>query len=150
MTTSPPPADKILVREHYTLHYRNATRTEAWTGAARPAYRALFVLSGAVRWQAGEQTGELQRGGLLVAAPDEEVNARGNNLEVLTLSLAPAFVLDCAVRARLTRDDARITFLHSPSKMTAASPDLRAISPTNSVLKKSATNLSLPPSSNKC
>jgi len=110
MTTSAPPADKILVREHYTLHYRNATRTEAWTGAARPAYRALFVLSGAVRWQANEQTGELQRGGLLVAAPDEEVNARGSNLEVLTLSLAPAFVLDCAVRARLTRDDARITF----------------------------------------
>ncbi|MGI9105292.1 MAG: helix-turn-helix transcriptional regulator [Pyrinomonadaceae bacterium] len=110
MKTPTSPADKILVHEQYTLHYRNTARSEEWAGATCPAYVALFVLRGAVRWQAGGRAGELQTAGLLVAAPGEMVNARGSNVETLALSLAPAFVLDCAVRARLTRDDARITF----------------------------------------
>ncbi|HEY9284192.1 MAG TPA: helix-turn-helix domain-containing protein, partial [Pyrinomonadaceae bacterium] len=36
--------------------------------------------------------------------------ARGRDAETLSLTLSPAFLLDAAVRARLTRDDALITF----------------------------------------
>lgn len=101
--------DKIYVHEHYTLHYRHAARAH-WAGEARPAYAALFVLGGAVRWQASEQAGELRETSVLVAAPGETISAHGGKAETLALSLSPAFVLDCAVRARLTRDDALITF----------------------------------------
>ena len=110
MTNSASTKDKIFIHEHYSLHYRQATRTQ-WVGEARPAYAALFVFGGRVRWQAGDgRAGELGESGLLVAAPGESVRTRGEKVEMLTLSVAPAFVLDCAVRARLTRDDARITF----------------------------------------
>ena len=109
MTNSATSLDKIFIHEHYAIHYRHAARA-GWTGEARPVYAALFVLDGAMRWQAGEREGELRASGLLVAAPGESVNARGGKVEMLALTVAPAFVLDCAVRARLTRDDARITF----------------------------------------
>jgi AraC family transcriptional regulator len=113
MTNSAPPTDKIFVNEHYAIHYRRATAARAqWAGGeAHPDYAALFLLGGAMHWQAGDgRAGELRESGLLVAAPGESVRARGAKVETLALSVAPAFVLDCAVRARLTRDDARITF----------------------------------------
>ncbi len=110
MINSATAKDKIFVHEHYALHYRHAARAQ-WSGEARPAYAALFVLGGRVRWQAGDgRTGELRESGLLVCAPGESASARGGTVETLALSVAPAFVLDCAVRARLTRSDARITF----------------------------------------
>jgi AraC family transcriptional regulator len=101
--------DKILIHEHYAIHYRFAPRVQ-WSGEAQPTYVALFVLGGTVRWQAGERTGELSESGLIVAAPGESVTAHGGKVETLSLSVAPAFVLDCAVRAHLTPNDARITF----------------------------------------
>ncbi|HEY0100173.1 MAG TPA: helix-turn-helix domain-containing protein [Pyrinomonadaceae bacterium] len=112
MTISASSTDKIFVHEHYAIHYRRAASRAQWAGGeAHPAYAALFVLSGAMRWQAGDgRSGELRESGLLVAAPGESVGARGSRVETLALSVAPSFVLDCAVRARLTRDDARITF----------------------------------------
>ena len=113
MTKSAPPKDKIFVHEHYAIHYRRAARAQ-WAGEARPVYAALFVLGGALRWQAGESDnargGELRESGVLVSAPGESASARGGKSETLALTVSPAFVLDCAVRARLTRDDARITF----------------------------------------
>jgi len=109
MTNSVSSNDKIFVHRHYAVHYRSAARVQ-WAGEAQSTYAALFVLDGAMRWHAGERGGELRGSGLLVAAPGESVNARGSNVETIALTVAPAFVLDCAVRARLTRDDARISF----------------------------------------
>ncbi|HLL71141.1 MAG TPA: AraC family transcriptional regulator [Pyrinomonadaceae bacterium] len=111
MTKSAPPKDKIFVHEHYAVHYRRAGARAQWAGEARPVYAALFVLNGAMRWQAsGGRGGELRESGVLVSAPGEGASARGGKVETLALTVSPAFVLDCAVRARLTRDDARITF----------------------------------------
>ena len=113
MTKAASAKDKIFVHEHYAIHYRRAARSQ-WAGGARPVYAALFVLGGALRWQAGESDnargGELRESGVLVCAPGESASARGGKSETLALTVSPAFVLDCAVRARLTRDDARITF----------------------------------------
>ena len=124
MTNSASAKDRIFVREHYAIHYRRAARAE-WAGEARPAYAALFVLGGTLRWQAGESVnargGELRAAGVLVAAPGERASARGARVETLALTVAPAFVLDCAVRARLTRNDARITF---PAQAIAHDPRL--------------------------
>jgi AraC family transcriptional regulator len=90
---SPPTAEKIFVRDSYSLALRRG--------------RALrFVLRGEL------SSGAVGLGppAALLAAPGDALEARGRNAETLTLELAPAFVLDAAVRARLTRDDALITF----------------------------------------
>ncbi|HVF49898.1 MAG TPA: helix-turn-helix domain-containing protein [Pyrinomonadaceae bacterium] len=120
--------DKVYAHAHYTIHYRSARRMR-WHSTSRPLYAALFLLEGRLRWSAGEDVargadtegagggsqtpvagGELERGGALFVNPGETARVAGERAESLSLSLAPAYVLDCAVRARLTRADARITF----------------------------------------
>ncbi len=103
------PTDKVFAHESYTIHYRRVRRV-AWLSEARPNYTALFLLRGALRWRSDEATGECNDESALLAAPGETLAARGAQAECLLLTLTPAFVLDCAVRARLTRDDARISF----------------------------------------
>jgi AraC family transcriptional regulator len=125
-------ADKIFVHAHYTIHYRSARRTR-WGGEAGPVYAALFVLGGKLLWSADaseqaedvargveienareryppNKANELTEGGALLVNPGEAVRATGERAESIALTLAPAYVLDCAVRARLTRADAHISF----------------------------------------
>ena len=99
-------ADKIFVREHFALFLRRA-RSLRLEAEVRPAYAVHFLLRGAVVL-AGSV--ELNAPAVLLAAPADAVEARGRDVEILTLTLAPAYLLDAAVRARLTRGDARITF----------------------------------------
>jgi AraC-like DNA-binding protein len=102
--------DKVLVSELCTLHYGRA-RALRWTNEASPAYRVLLLLDGTLRWRAGGHDGELKSPAALLSAPGDSVEASGAHAETITLSITPAYVLDCAVRARLTRDDALITFI---------------------------------------
>jgi AraC family transcriptional regulator len=102
--------DKVLVSEQCTLHYGRA-RSLRWTSAASPAYGVLLLLDGTLRWRAVEHDGELRSPAALLSAPGDSVEATGAHAETIMLSIAPAYVLDCAVRARLTRDDALITFI---------------------------------------
>jgi AraC family transcriptional regulator len=106
---SHPAHDKVLVGEHCTLHYGRA-RALRWTSEASPAYGVLLLLGGTLRWRAGARAGELASPAALLSAPGDAVEASGAHAETVSLSIAPAYVLDCAVRARLTRDDALVTF----------------------------------------
>ena len=131
------PPDKIFAHAHYTLHYRDARRAR-WASGARPSYVVLFLLGGSLRWGVGvaagggetsasaragrdsrphetddgEASGALEGEDVLLVAPEESAHASGGHgrARYLLLSLAPAYVLDCAVRAGLTRHDARISF----------------------------------------
>ncbi|MFL6229028.1 MAG: helix-turn-helix domain-containing protein [Pyrinomonadaceae bacterium] len=109
MKSTAAPTDKVLVGAQHTIHLR-AARALRWSSEASPAYNLLFLLDGASRWRAGELAGETCAPAALLAAPGESVEAHGARAESLALRLAPAYVLDCALRARLTRDDALITF----------------------------------------
>jgi len=102
---SPPTAEKIFVRERYSLVLRRA-RAMRFAVGPRPAYLVLFLLGGELRFGSND----LRPRAALLAAPGDALEARGRNTETLSLTLAPAFLLDAAVRARLTRDDALITF----------------------------------------
>ncbi|HEX8160267.1 MAG TPA: helix-turn-helix domain-containing protein [Pyrinomonadaceae bacterium] len=101
--------DKVFVGEHYTLHHALA-RALRWTSEASPAYVVLLLLGGTLRWRAGGGGGELQGPAALLSAPGDSVAASGASAETLSLSIAPAYVLDCALRSRLTRDDALVAF----------------------------------------
>jgi AraC family transcriptional regulator len=132
MKSSEHTADKVFLHAHYGIHHRTARRA-LWGSAAQPHYAALFLLGGKLRWETEDSrnedvervadesdtrrvhdaeagTGEIEGAGVLFVNPGDSVYASGERAEYLALTLAPAFVLDCAVRARLTRADARITF----------------------------------------
>ncbi|MDT7603799.1 MAG: AraC family transcriptional regulator [Acidobacteriota bacterium] len=102
-------SDKVFIGEHCTLHRRPAHDLR-WSSEASPAYNVLFLLDGSLRWRNGELSGEVRSPAALLAAPGETVEAHGTLASSLAVALAPAYVLDCALRARLTRDDALITF----------------------------------------
>lgn len=102
-------ADKIFARGQFTIHYRRAARAR-WSSDARPDYTVLLPLEGVWRWRAGEESGEARGRGALLVAPGDLLNLEVERGEWLTLTLAPALLIDAAVRSRLTRGDALITF----------------------------------------
>jgi len=111
MTVTAVPMQKIFVHAQYTVHYRRARRAR-WSSASRPDFVLLFLLQGRWRWVRGEAAGELSGGGeALLVDPGASLDLSGDaQTAYLMMTLAPALVLDCAVRARLTRNDALITF----------------------------------------
>ncbi|HVF57861.1 MAG TPA: helix-turn-helix domain-containing protein [Pyrinomonadaceae bacterium] len=112
MKSSEQATDKIFARPpHFTVRYRSARRAR-WAGEARPDYAALFLIGGELRWRAEKfGAGDIGAGGALLAAPGDIYEAAGaGRAEYVELSLAPVYVLDCAVRARLMRADAVVAF----------------------------------------
>jgi AraC-like DNA-binding protein len=103
------PSDKVFVGEHCTIH-RRAARALRWSSEASPAYNLLFLLDGGLVWRSRDHTGEALAPAALLAAPGTTVEAHGSRVESLAVALSPTYVLDCALRARLTRDEAHITF----------------------------------------
>ena len=103
--------DKIFVRPgEYSLHLR-VSRGGRLELEAISEFVLSFVLSGAIRARSEFSTTELGKGGVILLAPGEILAANfGGQSDILVLTISPALVLDCAVRARLTRDDAQIAF----------------------------------------
>ena len=99
-----------MLPAQYTLRYSSAAHARVDVEATAD-FRLLFVLGGELRGGAPSGPGDEPAHTLLLLAPGDSLRAAGaGRVEYLTLLLAPAFVLDCAVRARMTRDDALITF----------------------------------------
>ncbi|MCA1815806.1 MAG: AraC family transcriptional regulator [Acidobacteria bacterium] len=101
--------DKVFVAESYAIHLRRA-RALRWSSAASPAYNLLFVLSGAARVVSESGADAPPSPFTLLAAPGDALEARAPRADALGVTLAPGYLLDCALRARLTRDDALVTF----------------------------------------
>ncbi len=107
------PTDKIYARPPHLLIHQRGGRRLRWSSEARSDYGALFLLEGRLRWKSpgGVGEGELEAGGALLSSPGETVSAAGSDrASFIALTLAPVHVLDCAVRARLMRADAFVTF----------------------------------------
>jgi AraC family transcriptional regulator len=109
------PTDKIYARPPHLLIHQRGGRRLRWSSEARADYGALFLLEGRLGWKAsgvdGDGEGGLDAGGALLASPGETLSAvASGRASFLSLTLAPVHVLDCAVRARLMRADALITF----------------------------------------
>lgn len=109
MNSHAPNSDRVFVSAQFTIHYRRG-RALRWLVEASPAYNFLFVLGGSVRHAGEVPARELSSPRALIASPGERVEIVCSYAEALSVALAPAYVLDCALRSRLTRDDALITF----------------------------------------
>ncbi len=107
-----PPTERVFVSDDFTIQLRCA-RAPRWPGSRSTGFTVLFLLDGTLRWR-GEGPApanqESNAPAVLLVAPGESLEARGSRAETVSLSLSPAYLLDCALRSRLTRDDARITF----------------------------------------
>ncbi|HEX8709016.1 MAG TPA: helix-turn-helix domain-containing protein [Pyrinomonadaceae bacterium] len=101
--------DKVYLHSQYALYYRSASRIR-WTSEARPEYGALFLLAGSLRCEVGRVSAQINARGALLVDPGARASAAGRDAEYLTLSLAPAFVLDCAARTGLVGTAASVTF----------------------------------------
>ena len=101
--------DKIFLRDGYEVRLRVARRI-SFSGANNLLFNLIFPLDGKLNWRAGERSGEIEAGGALFVAPGEATNFAGGRVTLIMLSLQPAFVLDCAVRARVTRTEAELNF----------------------------------------
>jgi AraC family transcriptional regulator len=101
--------EKVFVSEDYAIQLRRA-RSVRWSSASSPSYNVLFLLEGSLRLRAEQDERESHAPAAILNAPGESLDARAAQAETLSLTLSPAYVLDCALRARLTRDDAHITF----------------------------------------
>src|ERR1043165_2570566 len=91
----------------------SSDKASAATGRKPSAAGKASVASGkaAVSGKEPAASGEVSAGGALLAAPGDWLTASsGGSAELLIVTLAPLFVLDCAARARLTRSDSVVTF----------------------------------------
>ncbi len=101
--------DKIFIRAQYALHYREAARAR-WAIESRPVYTALFMLGGKLLYDVNDNSGELPEHGALLVEPGIVAHAKSSNAKFLTLTLAPTFVLDYALRTRLAGTGAQVAF----------------------------------------
>ncbi|MDQ3906846.1 MAG: AraC family transcriptional regulator [Acidobacteriota bacterium] len=109
------PTERVFVSDDFTIQLRSA-RALRWPGAQGTGYAVLFLLGGTLSWRdegTAPTNQESNAPAALLVAPGESLEARASRAETVSLSLSPAYLLDCALRARLTRDDAQITFKHA-------------------------------------
>ena len=106
--TEQPDGRVFVAPGRFTIVHRAARRARLEIGGG-PDFVLVFVLEGALGLETKGRGGGAECETLLLA-PGESTAAAGAGLEYVSLSVAPAVVVDCAVRARLTRTDALVTF----------------------------------------
>jgi AraC family transcriptional regulator len=105
--------DRVFLRSQFGVYYRRARRVR-WAAQARADYTALFLLKGRLLCSIAGAERVLNEPGALLIDPGQEALASGRDeVDFLTLSLAPTFVLDLALRLRLTLSGASIMFRSS-------------------------------------
>jgi AraC family transcriptional regulator len=110
MSQSQAQVDRVFLRPQQAIFYRRVRRMR-WQAEARAEYSALFLLGGAASFETSAAAGEIQKGGALLIDPGLSAKATGQeSVEYLWLSLAPSYVLDCAVRTRLVGAGNSVTF----------------------------------------
>ncbi|HEV2914493.1 MAG TPA: helix-turn-helix domain-containing protein [Pyrinomonadaceae bacterium] len=110
MSQSQAPLDRVFIRPQHSIFYRR-TRRLRWQSEARAEYSTLLLLGGGARFESSAGgAGELHPGGALLIEPGMTTNVTGREVEYISLQLAPAYVLDCAVRTRLVGAGNSVTF----------------------------------------
>lgn len=105
---------KIFVQPAaYTLHYRRGNDI-AWADTARAEYAVLLVLAG--RLEAGAS---LVAGDAMCFNPQQDAALSAHTAETLWLTLAPAFVLECAVRAGFSTQHSLVALKVEPMRQDA-------------------------------
>lgn len=109
MSLSPSQPNRFFVRPQYSIYYRRLKKFD-WNAEARSDYSVLFLLDGSLAFSAGRFTGRMDTGQSLLFNPASSGEVSGKAVEMLLLSLSPAFVSDHAVRMRVMGTGATVMF----------------------------------------
>lgn len=109
VSPSPIQPNRFFVRTQYSIYYRRPRKLD-WNNEARSDYGALFLLDGQLAFKSDELTGKMVRGQSLLLNPSCSGGVSGKAVELLHLSLSPAYVTDHAVRMHLMGTGAMVAF----------------------------------------
>jgi AraC-like DNA-binding protein len=109
MRPSPPLVNRFFISPQYSLYYRRL-KTLDGPHEARSDYNVLLVLDGRLKFRTGEKAGSMSTDQALLFGPSVGVSVAGQSVELLQLTLAPALMLDHAVRMHLTGPGTAVAF----------------------------------------
>jgi AraC family transcriptional regulator len=118
--------DRVYVLpSQFTIRHGDAARVRLDLDAG-PEFVFVFVLGGTLQWRAEDGAGgEAAAGAVIFNAAGHSLHISGAGpVEYVALTVSPAVLLDCAVRARLARGDVEIGF---PSRAAAAGARLTRV-----------------------
>ncbi|MCM3904507.1 MAG: AraC family transcriptional regulator [Pyrinomonadaceae bacterium] len=109
MSPSLPPLNRFLINPHYSLYYRRGKKLDG-THEARSDYAVILVLDGRLKFRTEEKSGSMLTNQALLLSPSLGASLTGESVELLQLTLAPALVVDHAVRMHLTGPGTAVAF----------------------------------------
>ncbi len=109
MSPSPPPVNRFFFSPQYSLFYRRVKQLDG-AHQARSDYAVILVLDGRLKFRIGEKSGSMLPDQALLLSPSIGGSLAGQSVELLQLTLAPALVVDHAVRMHLTGPGTAVAF----------------------------------------
>lgn len=112
VSPSPPQPNRFFVCPQYSIYYRRQKKFE-WKGEGQADYQLLVLLTGNLSLASAGETASLAERQSLLLNPGSAESVSGKAVELLQLSLSPAFVTDHAVRMHLLGTGAMVLFAKS-------------------------------------
>ena len=109
MSATPPLLNRFFISPQYSLYYRRVKKID-WATEARSDYAVLLLLGGQLKFRIGEKSSTILQDQALLLSPSASVSLDGQAVEILLLTLTPAFVIDHAVRMGLIGPGAAVVF----------------------------------------
>ncbi len=109
MSPSPPPVNRFFISPQYSLFYRRVKQLDG-AHQARSDYAVILVLDGRLKFRIGEKSASMLPDQALLLSPSIGGSLAGQSVELLQLTLAPALVVDHAVRMHLTGPGTAVAF----------------------------------------
>ncbi len=109
MSPFPPAVNRFLINPQYSLYYRRVKKLDG-APEARSEYTVIVVLDGRLKFRTDQKSGSLLTDQALLINPSIGGHLAGQSVELLQLILAPALVLDHAVRMHLTGPGTTVAF----------------------------------------
>lgn len=112
MSPSQPQPNRFFVCPQFSIYYRRQRRFD-WIGETQSDYQLIFLLSGTLLIESLGAKTSLPQGQSLFLNPGSGERIFGKAIELLQLSLSPAFITDHAVRMHLLGTGAMVSFPQS-------------------------------------
>jgi AraC family transcriptional regulator len=109
MSPSPPSVNRFFISPQYSLYYRRVKKLEG-AQESRSDYTVVLMLGGRLKFKTEEKSGSILTDQVLLLGPSFGASLAGQSVELLQLTLAPALLLDHAVRMHLTGPGTTVTF----------------------------------------
>jgi len=113
MTRSAPLLNRFLVSSEYSVYYRKANQLK-WETQPTTEYTLVTLFAGRLAYSSGTVHGELRPGQILIFNPDSRLRLSGTAVELLTLSISSAVLIQHAASMHLIPAKSTIVFPADP------------------------------------